>query len=350
MARIKAIANGQVVGAALVFTGGYNCGEFVDPPTHNGAGDDSLFLGPDKGLDSTQVVCLAQAQGVHVGSDLQTEIFVHTSDTEKRLYQLVEQGGGAASALTTLPAFAAMFDDNSDVPENDLTILAMGSLVWDPIGAALTWLWQDGSFVDPPTYIGVGDWTIQLGEGHAFADTAWFMTPNGVLVASGMIGSRISETSVTNKRIMQVQEQPVGAASIAADNSIDVLVIGRSGGRSRNRGRIAAMGCVSFLAGAPRLLFGSARVAGVVRTGGVANGDLVLSLAPDGGVDAAHSVMICTPRYILAPPGASNNTCVAQTPVSAVQRRITTLREGAGGIASALADLPFDFLIAECIP
>lgn len=93
---------------------------------------------------------------------------------------------------------------------------------------------------------------------------------------------------------------------------------------------------ILFTAGVPSYFSRTPALSPVIIDTGV--GDITLTLAPGFGVDQADSIILATPKGALV---ASQLTTISVDTLTDFTFRVTILREGAAGAASALADIDF---------
>jgi hypothetical protein len=361
--RCSALARVGLVGGAptfdpLVVAGSFQSGDFIAAITDGGVGNVTPNMHAERGIELAQSIELAQYNGALAGSDLVSiGVLPAAGDILKACTIVQETGGGGATARTDLNFALAMLSMEED--KGEYAILGAG--VIQPTGAgAVAFTWQDGGWSATVTYTGAGDWTITrlVDRGELATDCALFLTPRGTLVASGMVGTGVTHTSATAKRVRCVQEQAAGAASILADPvdaagamGIDFLLLGKTGRSAQQlhhgmtRGAKYAAACaVTGTTGA--IVSSSSRILSVARAG---LGLWDITTTVDGGVAAADAACIVTARSAMAAHLATNFS-VAHT--SATVKRVTCMQEtgAGGGAASAAADCDFSFFMAERVP
>jgi hypothetical protein len=110
---------------------------------------------------------------------------------------------------------------------NNLEIVACGTIVFAVAGTP-SWAAQRG-FQAAITDNGVGDYTLNLDGGNLCADAECciFVGPNELQAASGMINIGTRWASAQTIQVTCVQEQAGGAASIAYDSTVNVMVLRR---------------------------------------------------------------------------------------------------------------------------
>ena len=104
--------------------------------------------------------------------------------------------------------------------------------------------------------------------------------------------------------------------------------------------KLHAAASVVFAAGVPGYVWQSGEFTGIITDVGV--GNVTLLFQADKGVDAAESVIICTPR---AAQVASGLTSIGVTHTDDVRKPVTIVQEGGAGAASVRADVDFDVLV-----
>lgn len=109
---------------------------------------------------------------------------------------------------------------------------------------------------------------------------------------------------------------------------------------------VVAAGSISFPAGVPTFTFQRGCVgASLARSVGIPAGDLVLTL-DGGGVDIGQCTVETNPRVAYVGSDMAN---IAVMHTSDTVKRFYTVQEQAGGAASILADVPFDFVIRRVL-
>lgn len=104
-----------------------------------------------------------------------------------------------------------------------------------------------------------------------------------------------------------------------------------------------AAAAVAFNMGTPAYTWQNGAFTGTITDTGV--GDINLNLQADKALDATECVVILSMRGALNVGAGSQGTSFGCNHTSDVAKQITILREGAGGAASALADIDFDVLM-----
>jgi hypothetical protein len=209
----------------------YNDGGFTNAFTLNAAGDWTFNLQAANGSATGDVAIFVAPRGaVLAGSDIQTTGVVWGSATTIRVTSGQEQPAGAASALTTMDLDIVVLAENPRGSRGGGKSILLGWALIDMTTGAPAIVRQSGC-VQNITSAAAGDATINLmpALGRDASECVIIAKPMGVGVASSMWGISVIHTSDTAKRIMAVQEQAGGAASIAADcTMVAVAIFGRA--------------------------------------------------------------------------------------------------------------------------
>lgn len=317
-------------------------GEFTEPITDNGVGSRDVFNLPTRGIASGDYAGVVGQMGTLAASQMRATSIQPAGVTRFQYTSLQEGGGGAASALSNVPTLATLIAAVRG-PEK-VSVMALGRIAG---GANPVWAWASGGIdtTIPITRAGAGDITIARRAGWGgVAPTGVnagraivIVKPSQAYAPSGLVTPSATILNDTQVQITSLQEQGGGAASILADADLDVAILDLGGKRSggRSGGQVRAWGSVSGAA----LVSRSGSVAGVTNPG---QGLYTITLIPDEGIGANESVVLMSPRGVLAPSGLQ---AMGYTRPDANTIAVTLGEEAGGGNASILQDYDYDFIV-----
>ncbi len=348
-----------------VVAGSFQSGDWSGVITDTGVGDVTPIMLADRGVELANSLELACPSGlVLAGSDLvSVGVLPAAGDINKQVTIVQEQAGGAATIRADVAFDLAIIDLTLEKWDGGWDVIAAGRLLPNTGAGTVAFDWQCGAAASI-VYNAAGDYTINLQPNRGIAQTDCIMlaSVNALLPLSGMVGFSCIHTSATAKRIMTVQEQAAGAASLlvdpvdaaAANAPIAYAILApadRMGKRMHPcmaRGARIVAGCVVNGAVGTTFAAQSSRILSVVRTPAVPAGSWDVTMRPDAIAAPARCAMLMTGRRNMALQRATN---FSAGNFAGGVKRVQCLQEtgAGGGAASALTDSDFSLLIIEAV-